>query len=195
VVGSLALMGRFEYRTAAAQWRHRYRGPDVADDAHIAVSGAGSLAHIGNVPVEEWLPFLVPIIALYLYGRRRERRRRAAVSGLPEPSDALDEGTIAAVLTGWRTAGYEGLGSEHLALLYPPGPDGMSVEELVQRTHRDTVTVERLLDEMEELEYVELDLPHGAEGRRAWLTLSGHGLVDATEDALLRALAHAPRPE
>jgi hypothetical protein len=45
------------------------------------------LAHIGDIPVEEWLPFLVPIIGLYVWGRRRERRGREKVRRLPDVSE------------------------------------------------------------------------------------------------------------
>jgi hypothetical protein len=155
------------------------------------MNGAGLLAHIAGVPVEEWLPFLVPIVGLYLWGRRRERRRRTAVAGLPAAGEALAEGVVAQVLDRWRDAGYGDLAREHLPLLYPPGPDGLSAGELARRAGpgADMAAVEGLLDELEEGEYVELDEPETTEGRRAWLTLKGYALVDSTEDALLRALA------
>ncbi len=156
----------------------------------------GVLAHIAGVPVEEWLPFLVPIVALYLYGRRRERRRRAAASDLPAAEVALPESAAAAVLEAWREAGYAELRREHLPLLRPPGPDGVSAAALSGRAGAGGgAAVERLLDELEELGYVETEEGAGdAEGRRAWLTLKGYALVDVTEDALIGALARGERP-
>jgi DNA-binding MarR family transcriptional regulator len=152
------------------------------------------IAHIGKIPVEEWLPFLVPIVALYLYGRRKERRRREAVGRLPDPSEPLGEDTVARVLAQWSDAKHSGLSPAHLPLLYPPGPDGLSAEELAARSNSDTATVERLLEQLEDLEYVELENRDGFDGVRAWLTFKGYELVDATEAALLTALEHgAPR--
>jgi DNA-binding MarR family transcriptional regulator len=146
------------------------------------------IAHIGKIPVEEWLPFLVPIVALYLYGRRKERRRRAAVGRLPDPREPLGQDTVARVLAQWSAAKHTGLSPEHLPLLYPPGPDGLSAEELADRSHSDTAAVERLLEQLEDLEYVELENREGFDGLRAWLTFKGYELVDATESALLTAL-------
>lgn len=48
------------------------------------------IAHIGNIPVEEWLPFVVPVVALYLYGRRKDRHRRNEVERLPEAGELLE---------------------------------------------------------------------------------------------------------
>jgi DNA-binding transcriptional ArsR family regulator len=147
------------------------------------------IAHIGNIPVEEWLPFLVPIVALYVYGRRRERRRRAAVGRLPDPGE-LDGDTIRRVVGEWSAGQHGDLAAEHLALVYPPGPDGMTAAELAERVHRDPATVERQLEELEELDYLELEDREGFDGRRAWLTFKGYELLDATETALLAALQH-----
>ena len=55
-------------------------------------------AHIGGIPVEEWVPFLIPVLALYFAGRRRNRRRAAAVNRLPDPSEGLDEDATTRVL-------------------------------------------------------------------------------------------------
>jgi DNA-binding IclR family transcriptional regulator len=79
---------------------------------------------------------------------------------------------------------------EHLPLLYPPGPDGFSTAELANRVHSDPATVERLLEQLEDLEYLELDDREGGDGPRACLTFKGYELVDATETALLAALGH-----
>jgi hypothetical protein len=156
------------------------------------------LAHIGNIPVEEWLPFVVPIVALYVYGRRRERRRRREVAKIPEVSSDLDPAVIARIAAGWRDAKYEHITREHLALLYPPGPDGYSVAELAVRTDRDEETVQRLLEQLEEGEYLFLDLEPGTDRFVVSLTVKGFGLVDATEDFLLTALrdsaASSPEP-
>jgi hypothetical protein len=151
------------------------------------------VAHIGNIPVEEWLPFLVPVVALYLVIRRRERRRRDAVSRLPGPSELLDEHTVELVLARWAQGRHPGARARHLPLLYPPGPDGMTVAELAARAGCDLATVERLLAELEDLGYVELDGEDGPE-QTASLTIEGHDLVNQTESALLAAAReHAPR--
>jgi DNA-binding transcriptional ArsR family regulator len=151
------------------------------------------LAHIGNIPVEEWLPFLVPIIGLYIYGRRKDRRRRAAVSRLPDASERLDERTIKQILADLSKAKHDDVSAEHLPLLYPPGPDGLSAAELAERTDSDPATVERLLEDLEDHEYLDVDGGDSPEGRRAWLTFKGYELVDATEVALLAA-AECPLP-
>jgi hypothetical protein len=154
--------------------------------AHLAATLP--LAHIGNIPVEEWLPFLVPIVALYIYGRRRERRRRREIAHIPDRSDALEEAVVRRILAGWRDADYEDVTAEHLPLLYPPGPDGLSVSEIAERTAGAVHAVQNLLEQLEEAEYLYLDLDPGAQELRASLTVRGFGLVDATEDCLLSAL-------
>jgi DNA-binding MarR family transcriptional regulator len=146
------------------------------------------IAHIGNIPVEEWLPFLVPFICMYVYVRRKERRRRREMGRLPAPGEPLDEDTVEAVRAEWRRAEHGELSPAHLPLLYPPGPDGMSPTELAARVHSDLAPVERLLEELEDLEYLEVDEPPDPRDRRVWLTFRGHELVDATESALLVAL-------
>jgi len=146
------------------------------------------LAHIGKIPVEEWLPFVVPVVALYVYVRRRERRRRDAIGRLPDAGDPLGDETVHQVEAAWSAASHTDVSREHLPLLYPPGPDGMSAGELAARLHADPAAVERLLEELEELDYLELEERQGFDGRRAWLTFKGYELVDATETALLAAL-------
>ena len=146
------------------------------------------LAHIGNIPVEEWLPFVVPIVALYLYGRHRERRRRREVAEIPETSNGLDAAVVGRILAGWQEASYEDVTREHLPLLYPPGPDGLSVAELASRTANSEKVVQRLLEELEEGDYLHLDPEPQSGGLQASLTVKGYGLVDATEDSLLTAL-------
>jgi IclR helix-turn-helix domain len=148
------------------------------------------IAHIGNIPVEEWLPFVVPFLGVYIYARRKEGRRRKQLGQLPGPELPLDERAVKCVEAEWGRSNHEKLSREHLPLLYPPGPDGMSPSELSARIHSDVATVERLLEELEELEYLELDEPPGPNERCVWLTFKGHELVDATESALLAALEH-----
>ncbi len=148
-------------------------------------------AHIGNIPVEEWLPFVVPIVALYIYGRRRERHRREAVGRLPDPGEPLDHDTIERVVASWSAEKHSDVSPELLPLLYPPGPDGMTAAELANRVHSDAATVERLMEQLEDLEYLELEDFEGVDGPRALLTFKGYELVDATETALLAALQNA----
>jgi hypothetical protein len=148
------------------------------------------VAHIGNIPVEEWLPFLVPIVALYVYGRRKERRRREAVGRLPNPAQALDDATVKRIVTVLSAAKHGDVSPEHLPLLYPPGPDGLSTAELANRVHSDPATVDRLLEQLENLEYLELEDREGGDGPRVCLTFKGYELMDATETALLEALEH-----
>jgi hypothetical protein len=143
-------------------------------------------AHIGNIPVEEWLPFLVPIIALYLFGRRRERRRRAEVARLPPAEQLLDRPTAERVVEALQAGRYKDADTKYLPLLYPPGPDGMTVAELAGHARIQPGRVEGLLDELEELGYIELEGDAGA-GQRVSLTIEGYDLVDATEAALLDA--------
>jgi DNA-binding MarR family transcriptional regulator len=149
------------------------------------------IAHIGNVPVEEWLPFLVPIVALYVYGRRKERRRRDAVGRLPGPGEPLGQDMVERVMASWSAAKHGDLSPEYVRLLYPPGPDGMSASELAERVHSDPAEIERLLERLEDMEYLELEDREGFDGRRAWLTFRGYELLDATETALLTALEEA----
>jgi hypothetical protein len=145
------------------------------------------IAHIGNIPVEESLPFLVPVIAVYVYVRHRERRRRHAVAGLPDAATGLDEDTIRAVLARWSAADHCDLSPAHVALLYPPGPEGVTAAQLAGRINRDPASVEGLLDELADLGYVEFDRKGELADRRVWLTIQGYDLVKATEDELLGA--------
>lgn len=151
-----------------------------------------TLAHIGNIPIEEWLPFVVPIVLLLLYGRRRERRRRGAVARLPAPEELLDGPVRRRVLAAWEQAGLGGLGDEHIRLLYPPGPDGLSAAEIAERCGCAPEEADRLLDSLEEEGYAELEEREGYEGRRAWMTFEGFRLMDVTEQALLAALSEQP---
>jgi DNA-binding MarR family transcriptional regulator len=148
------------------------------------------LANIGNIPVEEWLPFLVPIIGLYIYGRRKERRRREAVGRLPDAAEGLDERTTKQIVADLSRAKHDTVSPDHLPLLYPPGPDGLSTAELAERTNSDPAAVERLLEDLEDHEYLDLDSGESYEDRRVSLTFKGYELVDATEVALLDAKQH-----
>jgi len=154
--------------------------------------GVYVIAHIGNVPVEEWLPFLFPVVALYLYGRHRWRRRREAVARLPAIGEGLDDATVSRILTRWATADHGEVPSECLPLLYPPGPDGLTAIELASRINSDTTTVERQLEDLADLGYVELDEAEGTDAPRAALTAEGYDLLRITEDVLLAAPAPAP---
>jgi hypothetical protein len=54
--------------------------------------------------------------------------------------------------------------------------------------HGNPETVERLLEELEELGYLDLEGSDGLDGgRRVWLTVEGYDLVYVTESALLAA--------
>lgn len=145
------------------------------------------LAHIGNIPVEEWLPFLAPVIGLYLYGRHKERRRRESVKRLLDSGRTPDEGAVRTVLATWAASEHREVAAEHLPLLYPPGPDGATSSELAARIDREPQDVERMLEDLAELGYVELDTGDGKHETRAWLTTSGCDLVNITEDTLLAA--------
>jgi len=149
------------------------------------------IAHIGNIPVEEWLPFVVPLVALYVYGRHALRRRRGAVARLPGPDRPPDARTLELVRRRWAASGHHGVGERHLAALYPPGPDGLSAGELAARAHRDPAALTAALDELAELGYLEIEDREGFAGRRAWLTFRGFELVELTESALLEAAAPA----
>jgi hypothetical protein len=142
------------------------------------------IAHIGNIPVEEWLPFLAPVVALYLYGRHRGRRRRESVARLPG-IEALDQATIERVFAGWSASGHIELSRDFVPLLYPPGPEGATATELAQRGRADREVVRARLEDLAELGYLELDVREGENEPRGWLTVSGYDLLDLTEAALL----------
>lgn len=143
-------------------------------------------AHIGNIPVEEYAPFVVPVIALYLYGRAWGRRRRKKVSALPPQSEALNEQTVALVLSRWADAKHGDLGREQVPVMYPPGPDGTTAAELAERIGADRASVARRIEDLAELGYVEYDPGEGEQ--RLWLTVEGIHLLNVTEEALLAAV-------
>jgi hypothetical protein len=145
-------------------------------------------AHIGNIPVEEWLPFLVPVVVLYLYSRRQLRRRREAVARLPDVGEGLDDATASRILARWSATGHREISSEYLPLLYPPGPDGMTAADLAARIHSSTSVVARQLEDLADLGYVELEGREGPDEARALLTTEGYDLLIITEEALLSSL-------
>lgn len=147
------------------------------------------LAHIGKIPIEEWLPFVVPVAMLVVFVRSRERRRRQALARLLDTGVPLDAATIDAVLASWSASDHGEVSLEHLPLLYPPGPDGATAAELAARTHREQATVARQLEDLAALGYVELDAGKETEETRVWLTPEGCELVNTTEDTLLAASA------
>jgi hypothetical protein len=166
---------------------------DVRPLAHIVI------AHIGNVPVEEWLPFLFPVLALFLYGRHWSHRRRQALNRLPAVAEPINDDTIDLVQSAWAKADHTELGRAHLPLLYPPGPVGATVAELAARTHCEPATVERLLEELQELGYLDLEEREPGDGearhaRRAWLTTPGYDLVNVTGNALASLSAPSEEP-
>jgi DNA-binding MarR family transcriptional regulator len=144
------------------------------------------IAHIGKVPVEEYLAFVVPVILLYAYGRQWNRRRRKQVARLPGPAEQLDERTVRFVLARWAEANHGEVPREQLALMYPPGPEGISPSQLAERIGADPSSVTRRLEDLADLGYVEFD-SHDS-GQRLWLTVEGINLLNVTEDALLAAL-------
>jgi hypothetical protein len=143
-------------------------------------------AHIGGIPVQESLPFVIPVVALLLYGRHRGRRRRTEVEHLPDAAEMLDGATVERVLAAWKGGRHTDTAARHVPLFYPPGPDGMTAGRLAERTGEDEATVARLLSELHDLGYLDLEGPPGADQEVA-LTLEGYDLLDATESVLLEA--------
>jgi hypothetical protein len=141
-------------------------------------------AHIGNVPVEEWLPFAAPLVALYVYGRHWARRRRERVALLPG-IEALDDATIERVFTKWAGSEHVDLSRDFVPLMYPPGPEGATAAELAARISGGRDVVRERLEDLADLGYLELELREGESEPRAWLTVAGYDLQDLTETALL----------
>jgi hypothetical protein len=138
------------------------------------------LAHIGNIPVEEWLPFVAPVVALYLLGRRMTRNRERKVAKVLA-KELLDETTTGEILERWRRRRPNELSAGHVPIFWPPGPEGVTAAELTRRLGADRRGVEELLDDLEELGYLERD---GGDGR-LWLTIEGYDLLADAESVLL----------
>lgn len=142
--------------------------------------GAVVLAHIGNIPVEEWLPFVAPVVVLYLLGRRMTRNREREVAQVMA-KELLDERTVGEILERWQQRRPNELSSSHVPIFWPPGPEASTPAELAERLGADLVGVEALLDELEELGYLERD---GGDGT-LWLTIEGYDLMNDAESVLL----------
>jgi DNA-binding MarR family transcriptional regulator len=142
--------------------------------------GAVVLAHIGNIPVEEWLPFVAPVVVLYLLGRRMTRNREREVAQVMA-KELLDERTVGEILERWRQRRPNELSSKHVPIFWPPGPEASTPGELAARLGIDLARVEPLLDELEELGYLERD---GGDGT-LWLTIEGYDLMNDAESVLL----------
>ena len=139
------------------------------------------LAHIGNIPVEEWLPFVAPVVVLYLLGRRMTKaRERDVVRVMAE--ERLDQSTTEEILERWRRRRSNELSIEHVPVFYPPGPEGSTVPELAGRLGSDAPATGALVSELEELGYVECD---GGDGT-LWLTVEGYDLLNDAESVLLQ---------
>jgi DNA-binding MarR family transcriptional regulator len=142
--------------------------------------GAVVLAHIGNIPVEEWLPFVAPVVVLYLLGRRMTRNREREVAQVMA-KELLDERTVGEILERWHQRRPNELSSKHVPIFWPPGPEASTPGELAARLGIDLARVEPLLDEVEELGYLERD---GGDGT-LWLTIEGYDLMNDAESVLL----------
>ena len=142
--------------------------------------GVVVLAHIGNIPVEEWLPFVAPVVVLYLVGRRMTRARQRDVARVMA-EESLDEPTIEEILERWRRRRPNELSTDHVPVFCPPGPEGSTARELAARLGTDPQRTALLLDELEELGYVERD---GGDGS-LWLTIEGYDLLNDAESVLL----------
>jgi hypothetical protein len=139
------------------------------------------LAHIGNIPVEEWLPFVAPVVVLYLVGRRMSRARERDVLRVMA-EEALDEPTTEQILERWRRKRPNELSAGHVPIFWPPGPEGSTAAELGERLGSDPRTIGPLVEELEELGYLERD---GA-GGELWLTIEGYDLLNDAEAVLLQ---------
>ncbi|HWG08677.1 MAG TPA: helix-turn-helix domain-containing protein [Solirubrobacteraceae bacterium] len=150
------------------------------------------IAHIGKIPVEEYAPFIVPVIALYVYGRQWSRRHRKKLAKLPDAAGALDEKTIEFVVSRWAASDHKELDREQVPLMYPPGPDGTTASELARRIGADPRSVTQRVEDLVELGYAEYG--DDETDQRIWLTVEGIHLMNVTEDALLTALGETRTP-
>lgn len=152
------------------------------------------LAHIGAIPVEEWLPFVVPVLAIYVYIRRRERRRRIEVQRVVDAGRELSDDVIATILEQWSAADHGELGPEHVRVMAPPGPNGATPAELAARAGHDEPGVRKALGDLSELGYVEQDAPAGGGEARVWLTAEGFAIAHVAERVVLARFAEDARP-
>jgi DNA-binding transcriptional ArsR family regulator len=150
------------------------------------------IAHIGNIPVEEYAGFVVPVIVLYAYGRSWMRRHDRKLARLPGPAQPLGEETAELVASRWAAAKHGEVAREQVALMYPPGPDGVTASELAERIGADRSSVTRRLEDLADLGYVEYDSDE--RDQRVWLTVEGIDLLNITEDALIEGLSHTVAP-
>jgi len=151
------------------------------------------LAHIGGIPVEEWLPFVVPVLAIYLYVRRRERRRRAQVERLVAAGKRLDGELTQRIIERLREAKHEQLCAEHVALLYPPGPDGATTAEIASRAKLDAALADARLEDLIEFGYLERVEEPGGEAR-VWLTAEGFAVAHLAEELVLASFEDEAEP-
>jgi hypothetical protein len=143
--------------------------------------GAVVLAHIGNIPVEEWLPFVAPVVVLYLVGRRMTRNREREVAEAIDPKERFDESVVEQILERWRRRHPGELSSRHVPVFWPPGPEGVTAPELAERLECDQESMEAVIEELEELGYLERD---GGDGT-LWLTIEGYVLLDDAQSVLI----------
>ncbi len=152
--------------------------------------GVFVIAHLGKLPVEETLPFLVPVILLAFWARREDRKRRSALTRVADAGTWLDQGTVERIVAGWAKAGHEELSDQHVPLLSPPALEGASVAQLAARTHSNPAGVEPLLDDLADLGYLEFDDAEGRD-RCAWLTAEGYAVLHIAEDGILASAGEA----
>ena len=154
--------------------------------------GVFVIAHLGKLPVEETLPFLVPVILLAFWARREDRKRRAALVRVADAGTRLDQATVERIVAAWAKAGHRELSSQHVPLLSPPALEGASVAQLAARTHSNPAVVEPLLDDLADLGYVEFDDAEGRD-RGAWLTADGYSVMHIVEDGILASAGAAAK--
>lgn len=142
------------------------------------------LAHIGNIPVEEWLPFVAPVVVVYFVARSRRRRRAKEIAQIPEAAQLLDERTVKRVVEHWAQTRHHDLAARHVAVFYPPGPDGRTPEELAEQIGSDADSIAHLLDELEDLGYLERET--GDEP--LWLSTEGFDALSEAESVLLETV-------
>lgn len=140
-------------------------------------------AHLAGIPVEEWLPFVAPVVVLYLLGRRTMRRREREVRRIPSASELLDERAVERVLGRWGQTRHRDLAARHVPIFYPPGPDGLTRAELSQHADSSPEQLAPLLDELGDLGYLE----HEDAGGKVWLTVEGYDALGEAESVLLEA--------